>query len=220
MNTSASPGSGKLPILAVLITALAAGIGLYAGQRFFAPTELPAMENSLLYPQARELPPFSLTADDGREFTQTDLRGRWSLVFIGFTQCPDICPTTLADLSKARKQMEDLPEAQRPQIVFVSVDPERDSPVQAGEYARYFDPAARAASADHERLQPFTRSLGMVYMQSPLEGGGYTVDHSASVAIIDPEGRQIGLVRPPLDPARIARDLRALMAHRARQTAG
>ncbi|WP_395793880.1 SCO family protein [Aquimonas sp.] len=215
MNTPAPTGSGKLPTIAVLVAALAAGIGLFAGQRVFAPTELPQMQNSLLYPQFKQIPDFKLTADDGRDFTQADLRGRWSLVFVGFTHCPDICPTTLADLGKARAQMTDLPEIERPQIVFVSVDPERDSPKLAGDYAQYFDASARGVSADHAALLPFTRSLGMVYMQSELEGGGYTVDHSASVAIINPEGQQVGLVRPPLDPTKIAADLRALIAHRA-----
>ncbi|MBE5314647.1 MAG: SCO family protein [Xanthomonadales bacterium] len=176
------------------------------------------MQNSLLYPQFKQIPDFSLTAEDGRAFTQADLKGRWSLVFVGFTHCPDICPMTLADLAKARKAMEDLPEIDRPQIVFVSVDPERDSPKLAGDYAKYFDATARGVTGDHSALQPFTRSLGMVYMQSPQDGGGYTVDHSASVAIINPEGLQVGLVRPPLDPAKIAADLRALAAHRVAES--
>jgi protein SCO1/2 len=216
MNTPAPSSSGKLPVIAVLIAALAAGVGLYSGQHFFAPAGLPQMQNSLLYPQFKQIPDFSLTADDGRAFTQADLKGRWSLVFIGFTHCPDICPTTLADLAKARKAMEDLPEIDRPQIVFVSVDPERDSPRLAGDYSRYFDPSARGVTGEHEKLQPFARSLGMVYMQVPQEGGSYTVDHSASIAIVDPEGLQVGLVRPPLDPAKIAADLRALAAYRAK----
>jgi protein SCO1/2 len=215
MNTPAPSGSGKLPVLLVLVVAFAAGLGLYIGQRMFAPAGFPEMQNSLLYPNPREIPPFELTASDGRPFTPADLRGRWNLLFIGFTHCPDICPTTLGDLAAARKQMSDLPEIDRPQIVFVSVDPERDSPELAGKYATYFDPTARAATAEHSALEPFTRSLGMVYMHTPQEEGGYSVDHSASVAIINPEGRQIGLVRPPLDPAKIAHDLRALLAWRA-----
>jgi protein SCO1 len=215
MNTPAPSGSGKLPVIAVLVVAFAAGLGLYLGQRWFAPAALPQMQNSLLYPNPRVIPAFQLTADDGREFTEADLRGRWNLVFIGFTHCPDICPTTLSDLASAKRVLSDLPELERPQIVFVSVDPERDSPKLAGDYARYFDPDARAATAEHAALEPFTRSLGMVYMHTPQEEGGYGVDHSASVAIIDPEGRQVGLVRPPLDPAKIAHDLRALLAWRA-----
>lgn len=216
MDTSNAPGSGKLPIIAVLVVALAAGIGLFAGQKFFAPPELPSLQNSLLYPAPKQLPEFKLVAEDGRPFTNEALRGRWSLVFIGFTHCPDICPDTMSRLAQARKALGERPEIELPQIVFVSVDPERDSPRLAGDYAQYFEPTARGASGDHEALLPFTRSLGMVYMQTELEDGGYTVDHSASVAIIDPEGRQIGLIRPPLDPERIASDLRALAEHRAR----
>lgn len=215
MNTQAPSGSGKLPVLLVLVVAFVAGLGLYLGQRWFAPAGFPEMQNSLLYPNPREIPPFKLIADDGREFTQADLRGRWNLLFIGFTHCPDICPTTLSDLAAAKKQLGDVQALEQPQITFISVDPERDSPKLAGEYARYFDPEARAATAEHAALEPFTRSLGMVYMHTPQEEGGYSVDHSASVAIIDPEGRQVGLVRPPLDPAKIAHDLRALVAWRA-----
>ncbi|MCG6117109.1 MAG: SCO family protein [Aquimonas sp.] len=215
MDTPKAPSSGKLPIIAVLVVALAAGIGLYAGQHYFAPPGLPTMQNSLLYPAPKILPDFKLVADDGRPFTNAELRGRWSLVFIGFTHCPDICPDTMGRLSQARKAMGELAEIDLPQIVFVSVDPERDSPRLAGDYAQYFEPTARGVSGDHDALMPFTRSLGMVYMQTELDEGGYTVDHSASVAIIDPEGRQIGLVRPPLDPQRIASDLRALAEYRA-----
>jgi len=204
-------GSSKLPLIAVLATALAAGVGLYFGQQMVSTPPSLSLSNSLLYPAPREVPPFSLQLADGSEFDQDDLKNRWWLVFIGFTHCPDICPTTLQALSDAEKLWTDVDASIRPRILFVSVDPERDTAAKATEYVHYFSPDALAATSTHEVLTPFARSFGLVYMQVPLDGGGYTVDHSASIAIVNPQGQQVGLVRPPLDPKKIADDLHALI---------
>jgi protein SCO1/2 len=166
------------------------------------------LKNSLLYPGPRALPAFSLEGADGQAVESSTLIGHWNLIFVGFTHCPDICPTTLATLGELEKQ---LPELDPPlQIVFVSVDPERDSAQRATEYARYFSANAIGVTADHRRLEPFTRSLGMVYMQTPLAGGDYTVDHSSRIAIINPDGKQVGVITPPFVVADMADDLRFL----------
>ncbi|MFA5685359.1 MAG: SCO family protein [Lysobacteraceae bacterium] len=201
-------GAARLPLILVLAAALAAGLGLWAGARFTQKGEgsAPAMQAALLFPAPREVPPFSLDLPGGEQLDAARLQGRWSLVFVGFTHCPDICPVTLALLGEVEKQLADLPL----QIVFVSVDPERDSAERTSEYAGYFSANALGATADHARLTPFARSLGMVYMQSELDNGDYTVDHSASIAILDPQTRWVGLFRPPLDAARIAADLKTL----------
>jgi len=204
-------GSAKLRLIVILAAALAAAVGLYLGVRVTAPAEpvnSQMLQNALLFPQPRELPAFALDAGDGSVLDAAALKGRWSLVFVGFTHCPDICPTTLATLGGLQKALADFKPAL--QIVFVSVDPERDSAAKASEYARYFVADALAATADHARLEPFTRSLGMIYMQSPLEGGDYTVDHSSSIAILDPQARLVGVFRPPFEIARMAADLRQL----------
>ncbi|GIX36544.1 MAG: SCO family protein [Lysobacteraceae bacterium] len=209
-----SRGSARLTVLGILVTALAAGFGFWLSQRITTPgpagTPADGLQATLVYPQPRPLPPFRLDGLEGSIGPEA-LAGRWTLVFIGFTHCPDVCPTTLALLARVLASFDDAPAERRPQVLFVSVDPERDSPQRTAEYAHYFSPAILAATADHARLAPFTRSLGMVYMQTSLEGGGYTVDHSASLAVIDPQGRLTGLIRPPLDPDRIAADLRRLM---------
>jgi protein SCO1/2 len=201
----------------VLVAALAAGLGLWAAQTFTGPRADagPTLETVRLLPQARDIPPFSLTAADGNPLTLEQLRGRWTLVFIGFTHCPDVCPTTLAELGQAEKRWSAaLPEDARPRILFVSVDPERDSPERAGEYARYFSANALAATADIPTLEHFAKSLGMVFMKTPLPGGSdpeaYTVDHSTQVALLDPQGRFAGLARPPLSPAKLGDDMATL----------
>jgi protein SCO1/2 len=212
MNDSPAPRATGLPLLAILLIALAAGLGLWAGQRWFGPgaSAPPTLATTVLYPQPRDLPEFALDGGDGQRLDHNTLRGRWSLVFLGFTHCPDICPTTLAQLSAVEKLLADLPESQRPRIVFVSADPERDTPERTAAYAQHFSSDALGATADHARLEPFVRSLHMVYMKTDLPGDEYSVDHTAYVAVLDPEVRHVGMIRPPLDAAAIAADLRVL----------
>jgi len=211
--TNPAPRSAKLPITLVLAVALAAGLGLLAAQTWFARdgATTAVLQNGLAYPEPRALPAFTLDRADGSTLTNDDLRGRWTLLFIGFTHCPDVCPTTLATLAAASKHWQDLPATQQPRIVFVSVDPERDTATLADDYARHFTDAAIGVTADHERLTPFTRAMGMVYMTSPLDDGGYSVDHSVSVAVVDPDTRLVAQLRPPLQADRIAADLHTLM---------
>jgi protein SCO1/2 len=211
MTDAPAPRSRSLPITAILIVALAAGLGLWAGQRWFAApsTSAIALQSGVLFPQPRTLPPFALDGDPGR-IDAASLQGRWTLVFLGFTHCPDVCPTTLAQLAAAEKQWADLPEERRPRILFVSADPERDTAKITTDYARYFSPTALGATADGARLEPFVRSLGMVYMKSDLGNGEYSIDHSPTIALLDPQARFAGFIRPPLDPVKIAADLRRL----------
>lgn len=216
INASAVSGSrGRLPIILVLVAALAAGLGLLASQWWLRPSAPPSsipegLQGTLLYPAPRPLPAFSLDAGSGGGFDLTALQGRWTLVFIGFTHCPDICPTTLALLGQAAGQWNRWPLEQRPQVLFVAVDPERDTASRALDYARHFHPDFLAASADAARLEAFTRSIGMVFMKSALEGDNYTVDHSSSLAVIDPQARLVGLMRPPLAVGRVLNDLQIL----------
>lgn len=203
--------SGRLPIFAVIVVALAAGLGLWAGQHWFGRLAAqPVLSSTVLYGAPRALPPFSLQGSDGTPITPAQLQGRWTLVFIGFLHCPDICPTTLATLGQAQKQLADLPPAQQPRVLFVSVDYERDLPAQIGAYAHHFSPDALAGTGDKAQLDAFAQALGMLYMKTPLADGDYTIDHSPTIAVLDPQARIAGLIRPPLDAAKIAADLRIL----------
>src|SRR5690606_15397611 len=115
--------------LVVLVAALAAALGFWAAQHRLAADRAAAQLQAVrLFPQPRELPPFSLQQSDGTPLVPGELQGHWTLVFLGFTHCPDVCPTTLAQLAQAQKQWAALPEATRPRVLFVSVDPERDTP--------------------------------------------------------------------------------------------
>ena len=200
----------------ILIAALAAGLGLWAGQRWFAARTpmAPALQAVKLFDHPRELPPFSLQQSDGTQLVPGELKGHWTLVFLGFTHCPDVCPTTLAQLAQAQKQWTGLPDPIRPRVLFVSVDPERDSPDAIGEYAHGFDRDTLAATTDVPALETFARSLSMVFAKVPAPAGAppdqYSIDHSASIAVLDPQARMAGVIMPPLDPRAIAADMAAL----------
>jgi len=143
-----------------------------------------------------------------------EVHGHWTLVFLGVAHCPDVCPTTLADRSRAQKEWEALPEARRPRVLFVSVDPERDSPDRIGEYAAFFHRDTLAATADIPALEEFARSLSLVFMKVPGPDGApedsYSIDHSAALALLDPQARMAGVIQGPLEPAAIAADLATL----------
>ena len=216
----------KRATLLLVVACLAGGLGLWASQRFHAPAAAaappaPPVKAVTLMPAPRALPAFSLQQSDGTALTTEDLAGHWTVVFIGFTYCPDVCPTTLAELAQAQKQWEALPESTRPRVLFVSVDPERDTPAKAGEYAHAFHPDTLAATADIPALEKFATSLGFVFMKVPGKGyaanpNDYSVDHSANIALLDPQGRLAGLIRPPFRPDAIATDMQALTEAAAR----
>jgi len=202
----------------ILLIALAAGLGLLAAQQVFAPkppANQPATEAITLYPHTRELPDFNLAQSDGTRLIPGELKGHWTLVFLGFTSCPDVCPTTLTELAQAQKQWETIPDSLRPRVVLVSVDPERDTPNRLGEYAHAFHKDTIAATADVPSLERFATSLGMVFQKAPgkhfeQNPDDYSMDHSASIAVLDPQGRLAGLMRPPFNPQAIASDLKKL----------
>ncbi len=209
------PTNNRNVMLLILVAAVAAAAGLWAGlgQRHDGDAGLQArMQAALLYPAPRAIDAFTLNRADGGSFTNADLTGRWTIGFFGFTHCPDICPTTLAVMKDVEQQLTSAPLPQPLQLLFVSVDPERDSPEVLAGYATFFSPDIVAATVAEPALRAFTTGLGIVYMQTPLDTGGYTVDHSAQIIVIDPQGRLAGMFRPPLDAARITADLRTLAA--------
>jgi protein SCO1/2 len=194
-----------------VLAAFAAALGFLFGARALAPSAPPQLGAISLYPQTRELPDFHLDRADGGSLTLADWRGRWTLAYFGFTNCPDVCPTTLAAFKQVWKRLEAKGATDRLRIDFISVDPVRDTPEQLARYVAFYDPDFVAATGTDAELGHLTSALGLLYTRTPNAEGGVDVDHSASAVLIDPDGHQAGLVRPPFDPARIAADLEALM---------
>ena len=147
--------------------------------------------------QVRQLPPVGLLDQHGEQRQLDQLKGKWSLVFFGYTFCPDICPTTLADLRLIRSQ---LPQATREQVqvVLISVDPQRDTPEQLKQYLGYFDPQFVGLTGTPEAIQASANALGVPYVPGDSSKPDYTVDHGGNLALIDPAGVQRGFIRAPL----------------------
>ena len=197
----------------IAAAALAGALGLWLGQRWYDGTGTATSDvgttTAIVYPEPRVLEDFLLERTDGRPLVLDSWRGQWNLVFIGFTHCPDACPQALAVFRDIEKQWP-AEAGPPPAMYFVSVDPERDSTQALSDYATYFSPRIVAATGTHERLEPFARQLGMIYMKTPLESGDYTVDHSTHVAVVDPQGRMVAMFRAPHDARAIVSDLAAL----------
>lgn len=209
--------AGRLSVSTLIVlAAVAAAVGLWAGSRWLgaeAARDLPPLRNALLYPQPRQVPAFTLHTPDGATLTPADWRGRWTVVFFGFTHCPDICPTTMATFKRVWDRLGTEGRTDRARFDFVSVDPERDTPEILARYVGYFSPDFVAATGSDEQLTLLTRGLGMIYARGPLENGTYSVDHSASAVIVNPQGHVVGLFRPPFEADAIAADLATLMDH-------
>jgi protein SCO1/2 len=164
----------------------------------------------VLLPQSRSLPALSLTNQDGQAVVMDELKGKWSLLFFGYTFCPDICPTTLAQLRELKTL---LPEEARNnlQIIFVSVDPHRDTPAQIKQYLSYFDPTFQGLTGDEATLQKFANSVSIPFIPADTSKENYTVDHSGNLVILGPDGRQQGFIRSPLNNQKLKENLPGLL---------
>lgn len=147
----------------------------------------------------------------GRARTLQDFRGKAVVVFFGFTHCPDVCPTTLAELAQAIKQLG--PDAERVQVLFVSVDPERDTPQALAKYVTAFDARFLGLYGDAAATRRVAKEF-KIYYEKRKTGDSYSVDHSSQSYVIDPQGRLRLLVRPERIAADLPADLRTLLAEK------
>jgi protein SCO1 len=131
--------------------------------------------------------PFRLVDQDGSTLSDQDLRGRPFLVFFGFTHCPEICPTTLFEISQILRSLG--PDADRARALFITVDPERDTPKALKDYLSSFDPHLSGLTGDAEAIAAVAKGYRAIYRKVPLEEGGYTMDHTAIVYLMDKQGR-------------------------------
>ena len=165
-------------------------------------------------PEPRPLPTFALQTAGPPPLTLATLRGHPTLLFFGFASCPEICPTTLTTLASAVRRLDDLPASEQPLILFVSVDPKRDTPERLAEYAEHFGSHVQAASADPTTLDALTHAVGAHYAlpadADPVRG--YAVEHSGQVYVLNAAGQFMAVFSPPHDAAIMAADLRRLFA--------
>ena len=156
-----------------------------------------------------QVPPVVLEAAGGKLITPSSFPGRWVWLYFGYTNCPDICPTALSFLAEARKR---LVEPSHVQVVFVSVDPGRDTPAKLAQHVAYFDPTFIGVTGSSHALNELTSALGARFELgvATRPGGGYTVNHTNVIYVLDPAGRLTARYAPEGDPAAIATDFNRL----------
>ncbi|MGE0030016.1 MAG: SCO family protein [Steroidobacteraceae bacterium] len=204
----------RATLAAVAVAGALAGV---ATAYFLTRTEPapPVLERATLFEAPRPLPAIALQDQSERTFDLGRMRGHWTLLFFGFTNCPDVCPTTLATLAEVRRQLADLPPDELPEVVLATVDPVRDTPAALARYVAHFDPSFTGITGSRESIEAFTRDLGVVVMiGEPAADGSYTVDHSAAVFLVDPTAAFTALFSAPHDAATIARDYRRIVSAR------
>lgn len=170
----------------------------------------------LVLPESKPIADFTLYDHSGQDFSRASLAGHWTLVFFGFSNCPHVCPDTLFRLKGVVDKLKpDVSPAQVPRILFVGVDPERDTPEALGRYRDRFDDAIEAVSGSDDQLRALATQLGVHYLVPDHDPGTwYSVEHSITVALLDPEVRWVGLFSPPHEPGAMAAALERLLGGR------
>ena len=204
---------GRTLILSVVGVLIAIVIGVLAGSYLTENNDQSqAIREAgiIILPKSRELPALQLTSTAGEQVQTQKLTKKWSLVFFGYTFCPDICPTTLAELRQLKKLLPEQAQ-ENLQVLMVSVDPNRDTPEQLKLYLQYFDPEFIGLTGVLPDIQTLSNALSIPFIPGDTSKPRYTVDHSGNLAIISPDGRQHGFIRAPLDVKKIAEQLPNVM---------
>ncbi len=205
-----------LPLLLLIVTGLLAGSLLHLFLNQPSIVGAPLTHAAMVLPEATVLSDFHLLDGRGQDFDPEHLKNHWSLVFFGYMNCPDICPTTLSFMRQVWQRLrERKANMQRLQLYFVSVDPDRDHLQQLQDYVSYFDPSFIGVTGEADEIDKFTNQAGIFYgfEDADKDTGYYTVNHSVQILLIDPQARLRAFLSPPFDSETIARDLQSIQQY-------
>ncbi len=178
-------------------------------------TPPPAELVGVLPPEPRQLASFTLVDQNGAPFTEQRFSGRWTFLFFGYTHCPDVCPATLSVLAAVQGELAEQ-GVEGTEVLFVSVDPQRDTPRKLADYMAFFDSGFTAATGSREQIEQFTRQVGAGYMiREERAPGQYLVNHSSSIFLIDPQVRVVAAFSQPHNAATIVTLFRKIRAYLA-----
>ena len=201
------------PVIVGVSAILAFALGVYLARDILPSKRMPPeLAQATVFTEPRALPAVSLTDQDGNRLDAEALRSHWTIVFFGFTHCPDVCPTTLATLAQVRRKLSDLPLQEQPRVLLVSVDPERDDAERLGSYVRFFDPEFIGATGTPDEVAAAAAAFGVPYAKVPLPGDGYTMDHGSGVFVVGPPGL-VAYSSGPQDATALASDYRKIVAY-------
>ena len=165
-------------------------------------------QGTYVLPSPRDIGPFELTDDGGSAFDNQHLLGHWTLLYFGYTSCPDICPTTLAAVARAERLLRDSGHTdllEHLQVVLVTVDPERDTGAMLHRYVTAFSADFIGVTGTTDAVAALATQLNAAFMKVPGTDGGYVIDHTGNLVLIDPKGRYYAFMKLPHEPERIAR---------------
>ena len=197
----------SIKTLVIVVVAVAAfGAGIWFGIAGPGKTALPIVQDTVItvLPKAKPLETFSLKTGAGKPFNLERLKGKYSLIFFGYTSCPDVCPTTMYELKKLYGLIKQDKLQMDYQVIFVSVDPRRDTPERLQKYVVAFDKDFIGATGEPGEIHRLARQLGASYdVEEGSEGKGYSVSHTDLVFVVDPEARFAAILTPPHQASRI-----------------
>lgn len=171
------------------------------------------LNGAYVLPKPRIIKPFDLVDHDGQPFTLAQLEGKWTMLFFGFTNCPDVCPATMAIMRQFKQLMADTDAVNDVQVVLLSVDPARDTPAVLKPYVEYFDPEFIGVTGEFLQLQALAQNLNAAFYKVPGGGENYQIDHTANVVLINPYGHYHGFYKPQLEPAKMKITFRSIHAY-------
>ncbi len=167
-----------------------------------SPTNIPG----LLWPNPKQITAFQLIDQNTGNFNLENLKGHWSMLFFGYTHCPDICPTTMSLLNSVTKNLAESKDA-IPQVIFVTIDPLRDTQQHLTDYISYFNAEFYGLTGSEENISSLTQQLGILSIKIPAENSedvtDYLMDHSSSILLLDPQARLVGIFSAPHDATEI-----------------
>lgn len=213
--------NSRLVAILVVIIIILAGLGVYSHHKQKA-VEQPATPtaqqgqtsgNQTLLPSPKTISAFTLTDDTGKPFTNDSLKGHWSFVAFGFSHCGDVCPITLTELNKMVQQLQkDLPADKLPQVVFISVDPERDTTAVLHNYVKNYNPSFIGATGSTDNLNIFVKDLGVYYSKKPSnDPKTYGMNHSSQLYLFNPDGNWVGIVTYPFQADQLTKNYEAMI---------
>lgn len=170
------------------------------------------LNGAYVLPKPRVIKPIQLIDHNGETFDLSRLEGKWTMLFFGFTNCPDVCPATMSLLRQLKILMGDVAEADDLQVVMLSVDPARDKPEVLKPYVEYFDKSFVGVTGEFLDLQAFATNLNAAFYKVPGGGDNYQIDHTANVVLINPYGHYHGFYKPQLDHVKMKITYRSIHA--------
>ena len=206
---------GNKPVFLLIMSAvIALSAGIWFGFESKAPVPV-AQVNGTILPTGKQINEFTLKQNKHDSFTLDNLKNKWSLMFFGYTHCPDVCPTTLATLKQVHAIFEKQ-NATPPQIIFVSVDPERDLPETIAEYVRYFNEDFIGVTGEISELEKLAKNLGIYFKKAAGSSGDinqddYLMDHTTSFVLINNDAALTAILRSTTEPVKLVQDIQTVI---------